>query len=204
MTDMFNHDNGKYNIQHKYNPYGGDSLQETGYGVVTSRKIQAGEQLYNSYNRCDICDAFFDWFGTPEMFLHYGFVENYPQRWLFDLARVKVDLLPDEDEEVKLKFLVPPSKRGIDMLSKELSRLNDFAIKYRKKSHDEMGMRSMEWISLWEYFDALYAALTLISETKEVLVDDVWTLGDDWWVQEGTTRADEDEHWVRTTPRDEL
>lgn len=68
LQDMFNHDNGKYNIQHKYNPYT-SPLQNTGYGVITSRKIHAGEELYNSYNRCNICDGYLDWFGTPEMYL---------------------------------------------------------------------------------------------------------------------------------------
>lgn len=90
------------------------------------------------------------------------------------------------------------------MLSKELARLNEFATKYRGKSHEDMGMRSMEWDSMWQYYDAIHAALTSIVETKEALVNDVWTMGDDWWVQEGTTKADEDEHTVRKTPRDEL
>jgi hypothetical protein len=117
---------------------------------MTTRKIKAGEELYNSYNRCNICDGYLDWFGTPEVFYHYGFVENYPQRWLFDLARVKVELLTQEDGQVKVKFLVPPSKKGIDMLSKELSRLNDFANEYRHKSFAELGMRDLEWNSMWE------------------------------------------------------
>ncbi|KAL7504895.1 hypothetical protein ACHAXN_002455 [Cyclotella atomus] len=203
IYDMFNHDNGKYNIQHKFNPYT-SPLEETGYGVITTRKINAGEELYNSYNRCNICDGYFDWFGTPEVFQHYGFVENYPQRWLFDLARVKVELTAQDDGQLKVKFLVPPSKRGIDMLSKELMRLNDFANEYRHKSYAELGMRGLEWNSMWEYYDAIYAALTYITESTEPLVDDVWALGDDWWVQEGTTKEGEDDHTVRKTSGDEL
>lgn len=200
---MFNHDNGSYNIQHKYNPYSSD-LKDSGYGIIASREIKAGEELYNSYNRCNICSGYFDWFGTPEMFLHYGFVENYPQRWLFDLARVKVDLVRVEDGSVKVKFLVPPSQKGIGLLRKELSRLNDFSKEYRNKSNGEVGMRSIEWTSMWDYYDALHAALTYVTESNETLVNDVWDLDDSWWVQEGSTLAEEDDHTVRTTPRAEL
>ncbi len=89
---MMNHDNGKTNVAHKYDPYRGDPIDKTGYEIVTSKPILAGEELYNSYNHCTICQQYYDWFGTPEMFLHFGFVEGYPQRWLFDFARVKFDL----------------------------------------------------------------------------------------------------------------
>lgn len=91
--DMMNHNNGKTNVVHKYDPYeGGDPIEEKGYEMVTSKPIMAGEELYNSYNRCTICQEYYDWFGTPEMFLYFGFVEGYPQRWLFDFARVKFNL----------------------------------------------------------------------------------------------------------------
>lgn len=89
---MMNHNNGKMNVIHKYNPYKGDPIDKTGYEMVTSKPILAGEELFLSYNQCVICDQYYDWFGTPEMFLHFGFVESYPQRWLFDFARVKFDL----------------------------------------------------------------------------------------------------------------
>jgi hypothetical protein len=90
---MMNHNNGKANVEHKYDPYSiADNILETGYEIVTSKDISAGEELFNSYNKCNICYEYFDWFGTPEIFLRYGFVESYPQRFLFDFARVKFDL----------------------------------------------------------------------------------------------------------------
>jgi hypothetical protein len=57
-----------------------------------------------------------------------------------------------------------------------------------------------------QYYDAIHAALTYITKSTEQfqLVDDVWALGDDWWVQEGTTKEEEDEHWVRRTPGNEV
>ena len=96
---MMNHNNGKINVAHKYDPYAGDPIDKTGYELVTSKPISAGDELFLSYNQCTICQQYYDWFGTPEMFLHYGFVESYPQRWLFDFARVKFDLDWKERDE---------------------------------------------------------------------------------------------------------
>ena len=89
---MMNHNNGKMNVVHKYNPYTDDSIIKTGYEMVTNKPISAGQELFLSYNHCTICQQYYDWFGTPEMFRAFGFVESYPQRWLFDFARVKFDL----------------------------------------------------------------------------------------------------------------
>jgi len=96
---MMNHHNRKNNVVHKYNSYK-DPIDKTGYEIVTSKSILAGDELFLSNNHCAICDQYYDWFGTPEMFLHFGFVEGYPQRWLFDFARVKFDLdWKDGDEK---------------------------------------------------------------------------------------------------------
>ena len=97
--DMMNHHNGKKNVVHKHHSYM-DPIDKTGYEIVTSKPVLAGDELFYSYNHCVVCDQYLDWFGTPEMFLHFGFVEGYPQRWLFDFARVKFDLdWKDGDEE---------------------------------------------------------------------------------------------------------
>ena len=56
-----------------------------------SRDIARGEQLYNSYNRCNVCsDArkgdceTYSYARTPDLFVSFGFVEDYPQNWEFD------------------------------------------------------------------------------------------------------------------------
>ena len=53
--DMFNHDNGKYNMKHTYDPYKEGGKETFSSGFVTTKSIKAGEELYNSYNRCNIC-----------------------------------------------------------------------------------------------------------------------------------------------------
>ena len=89
-----NHNNGKTNVMHNHNSYyDHDYVEKNGYTMVTSKPIHAGEELFLSYNQCAICQEYYDWFGTPEMFLQFGFVESFPQRWLFDFARIKFDLI---------------------------------------------------------------------------------------------------------------
>jgi hypothetical protein len=50
------------------------------------RDIKAGEQLYMSYNECDDtdCEGIFYNYGTQEILTDYGFVDDFPQRWIWD------------------------------------------------------------------------------------------------------------------------
>jgi hypothetical protein len=67
-----------------------------------------------------MCQEIVNWFGTPEMFLCFGFVEEMPQRWLFDFARVKFVLDwgggNESKGETKVNFLVPRSVKGMALL----------------------------------------------------------------------------------------
>ena len=208
--DMFNHNNARYNIHHDY------TLDETpdNRGFTVSKPVKAGEELFNAYNRCNICNDRLDWYGTPEMWLEYGFIESLPQRWLFDFARVKFELeWKDGDEstgEVVVNFLVPMSSKGKRLLQEELTRLNIFADMHRGKSYEEyVDMSRFEWESLWQYYDALHNALTHATTRSDVsLSEEVWTLGHDWWVQDGTLKEeDSEEHYVlrtKSSTNDEL
>ena len=59
---------------------------------VASRDIVGGGQVYNSYNRCNACsDArygddceTYSFARTPDLFVRFGFVKEYPQNWVFD------------------------------------------------------------------------------------------------------------------------
>lgn len=206
--DMMNHHNGKYNTAHKYNPYGtldDSEIKPIGYEIVTTKKITKSEEIYNSYNRCNICHEYFDHVGTPEIFNMFGFVEVMPQRWLFDFARVKFDLdWRDADEstgDVVVSFLVPPSERGIALLQEELDRLSLFAT-HRDDDPKDAGIPASEWQSLWQYYDALHYALSCAvhQSSNGNMTDDVWKLDENWWVHDGTlTAADDEDHGVYPT-----
>lgn len=212
---MINHDNGNYNIRHLHDNYRRDNIDETGHEIVTTKAMKAGDQLFNSYNRCNVCQEHLDWVGTPELFLEFGFVEAMPQRWLFDFARMKFDLdWKDGDEssgKLVVNFLVPPSEVGISLLREELVRLESFSTLHRRKSYKEYeGMSKYELEMLWQYYDALCAALSNAVGSKATMSDDVWELDDNWWVKDGSIDASSTlEHYVlptgmERTPKDEL
>lgn len=201
--DMMNHHNDRYNVFHRYNAYKGEVTEQTGYELYAGKTINKGDQLFLSYNQCNICNETHDWFGTPEMFLQFGFVESLPQRWLFDFARIKFDLeWIDGDEKTKkigrynVNFLVPPSKEGMDMLRKELAHLDSFE---QTLSNTQEGIPESEMRSLREYYNALHLAIRLALDSNAALVDDVWKMDDDWWVTKyGSLVADHDtEHTIR-------
>jgi hypothetical protein len=59
VYDMYNHRNGEwYNTKTS-------TIEEKHSQVRARRTIEAGEQLYNSYNFCDECDLRSDNYGTP-------------------------------------------------------------------------------------------------------------------------------------------
>jgi hypothetical protein len=190
--DMINHRNGKwYNIRHTHDydtQFANNQSHYYRFEVVASKMIQAGEELYNSYNQCNNCAWSKDWLGTPEVLRLYGFVELMPQRWLFHYVRVKFDLdWKDEDEssgELEVKFLVPPSKRGMAFFRNELKRLQDFAKRKKVDEADTLVPKS-EWAIIWQYHNALTVAMTHALDSAVEVTDEVWKRGRYWWVEEG-------------------
>jgi len=68
VFDFLNHRNGAWS-----NTYLGSRAMED-FELYASRDIERGEQLYFSYKH-----------GSDELFVHYGFVEQYPQQWTFEV-----------------------------------------------------------------------------------------------------------------------
>jgi len=88
VYDMANHSNDPNKLNTlSYKPdKAGDSFR-----LVASKKILPGEQIYNSYNRCNQCSDVdakdcetYSFWRTPDLFVRFGFVEDYPQNWEFD------------------------------------------------------------------------------------------------------------------------
>jgi len=146
--DMTNHRNGpKYYNSHHIMDYG------KSFTLTANRRIMAGEQIYNSYNECNRCGARQYDFDTAQLFMHYGFVEDYPRFFLIESARLKFRIYEEEEEEVKetpnennnaqndnsssesktattttkrVEFALPPSDLGVTYLEKEIKRLEEF------------------------------------------------------------------------------
>ena len=77
IWDMFNHDNNLLNTEN-------DSMnEEFGLRVRAAEEIDEGEEIFATYNQCVDCEGISDWWGTPEILRDFGFVERYPQQWVF-------------------------------------------------------------------------------------------------------------------------
>ena len=92
------------------------------FTFVASRTIHPGEQIYNSYNRCNVCSITqhkmetktmdeenddddcetYSYAKTFDLFVNFGFVElDYPQSWEFDTSRTNpdADIFDDDDND---------------------------------------------------------------------------------------------------------
>ncbi len=84
----------------------------------------------------------------------------------------------------------------MDLLKNELDLLEKFGGKRDQTSNGQVPEYELK--SLWEYYDALSSALCYALESNATLVDDVWSMDEDWWVKDGIlTSADEYDHRVR-------
>ena len=82
------------------------------------------------------------------------------------------------------------------LLKNEFDRLEKFGQKRDESSNGEVPEYELK--SLWEYYDALSGALRYALDSNAAIVDDVWQMGEDWWVKDGTIKAENvDEHTVR-------
>lgn len=73
--DAYNHRNGNYTST--------DTTIKIGkyHETVATRTIEAGEEIYLSYNLCKHCGGRKMDYGTGEMLRDYGFVEQFPRRF---------------------------------------------------------------------------------------------------------------------------
>jgi len=104
VFDMVNHRNGRRwaNVDTTSVHRGRDIF------VVASQNIFKGQQLYFPYNECTDCEGFATSYVLQHMLRDFGFVEQYPQRWMFPRKLVfDVDEYHDEEERITLMGNIP-------------------------------------------------------------------------------------------------
>lgn len=151
---------------------------------MAARKIEKDEELYNTYNHCDMCvNRKFD-YGTTDMLLDYGFVESYPQKWVVDQVRLKFEVFEPEDgsEGLKIKFNVRPSAWGVAWLKDEVTRLRQFAADNKNNTELQESMPKNEYDTVWEFHQAALSAFEAALEQSVGLVSEkVWWCDESWW-----------------------
>ncbi|KAL7428364.1 hypothetical protein ACHAXM_001495 [Skeletonema potamos] len=189
IYDMMNHSNDPMKLNTiSYKPQKAGDV----FRVVASRRIEPGEQVYNSYNRCSRCsiDLYgvdpencesFSYYRTPDIFSHFGFVEDYPQSWIFDSNNSS-----DDDESSEFDFCMPKnsktgeidvywgedvddqdiawSKTQLKRLRKLLKKKKDLEKELVGEEDDKIGR--YQWETIWRYHGALVTALESANEAS--------------------------------------
>jgi len=92
IWDMVNHNNGKVNTEH-------NSIRNSDrLNVRASKKILTGEEIFGSYDLCVDCGDTGMYWGATEVLRDYGFVEEYPQRWVFYHNFLYFELIEENGE----------------------------------------------------------------------------------------------------------
>jgi hypothetical protein len=162
IYDMLNHNNDLSKRNTDNSPVHG----EEGITVWASRAIQAGEEIFLTYDDCNDCYFTPDEWGTPELLRDFGFVETYPQIYFFREAGAlfQVDKVKNNEDaetqhlQVEWQVYEHPSQEGFDWIKQEHQRLQDIqhAGTLAKRRHL---MPKKEWNIINEYHQALMAAL---------------------------------------------
>mmetsp|Transcript_27330 Transcript_27330/g.38658 ORF Transcript_27330/g.38658 Transcript_27330/m.38658 type:complete len:373 (-) Transcript_27330:161-1279(-) len=136
IWDMVNHDNGRINTAT-------NSLHDNMFKVWATKPITEGSEIYHTYDLCTDCGDTASYWGTPEILRDFGFVEDYPQRWVFwkanvyfeirwDAPRKRLELSWDMGNEDEEGYGVP-SESGIEFMKSYLEKLSTVEIEKETK-----------------------------------------------------------------------
>ncbi|KAL3810689.1 hypothetical protein ACHAXA_003293 [Cyclostephanos tholiformis] len=136
VYDMANHSNDPVLLNTvSYKPArAGDAFL-----FVSSRDIASGEQIYNSYNRCNACSGMalsgdcetYSYARTPDLYVNFGFVEDYPQYWEFDPQHKDDDSGDDssddddDDDETGFEFCLIRDEVSGELAARYIGGSND-------------------------------------------------------------------------------
>lgn len=160
IWDMVNHDNGRINTEND------SQYAEGGIKVRASKSIEADEEIYATYDKCVDCFDIADYWGTPEILRDFGFVERYPQRWVFLDREIWFEIWEKPGElEIVWDIGEPgddvygmPNEEGIRFLREELQRLQ----KVGKDDLMEQGVvPKNEWDVILQFHEAAETAMSM-------------------------------------------
>lgn len=156
IWDMVNHDNGRINTEN-------DSMHDPeGMKVRALVDLKAGEEIFASYDKCLDCGELSEYWGTPEILKDFGFVENYPHRWIFGPQVIWVEVYDDEEYDFVAWFSevegTPPSEQQLDFLRKEVARLEAISL------GEQGDIPDREWDTIQRYHKAAFNDLSAVVE----------------------------------------
>ncbi|KAL3776654.1 hypothetical protein HJC23_001900 [Cyclotella cryptica] len=212
IYDMMNHSNDpdKLNtLSYKPNKVG-DS-----FVFRASRRINPSEEIFNCYNRCHACSTNFreecetySFRGTPDIFAHYGFVEEIPHYWWFDCNEghqvTEIEFCLEKiaaTGELSVSWInSTPGDHDKAFFVKHLERLKQIESNKEglegqlvqpdsENATSQEKMSRLEWEACWKYHNALITAIDAAivslnrirrgSATAKLIVHDEYDIGDE-------------------------
>mmetsp|Transcript_24997 Transcript_24997/g.70162 ORF Transcript_24997/g.70162 Transcript_24997/m.70162 type:complete len:472 (+) Transcript_24997:145-1560(+) len=201
---MINHSNGR-----RHNTVE-TSVVGKHISAKASRKIAKGEQIYISYSHCERCSLRGDGYSTGDIFLDYGFVEEYPRTFFFDWdSSLRLFFQVDRTETtgaLDATFLAPLDQKAMTFMTSELQYLMRLKVmlsdaESSSSSNDDYHMDALpphEKAASDELHDAYITAFVVALQSAEnaTLTNDVWHRGSHWY-------ASDWEEWMAGEQEDE-
>ena len=172
VYDMLSHANGPRLLNTRVQASVHDDTKDI--VVESSRAIRAGEQLYTTYDMCKDCDGRWDSYGVPEMLRDYGFVEQFPQRWIFgydDLPDTIAFVLDQEtpDAEITLEWMSEGFEEEfhVRIIRAQLTRLQGLDLAPYKDT-----VPKNEYNTVIQFYEATVRALTMCIDRAQTDLED--------------------------------
>lgn len=184
IYDMMNHLNDPKKLNtNSYKPRRAEDV----FRIVASRRIEPGEQVYSSYNRCNKCSIdllgvnthnceTFSFHRTSDLFSLFGFVEDYPQWWSFDSGSAtepsEFDVCMIRNAKSgTLEAYYTADEQDVEWAEIQLTRLkkllkgkDDLEKELVGEGDDKIG--HYQWDMMWRYHGVLVTALDAVSESS--------------------------------------
>jgi hypothetical protein len=163
IYDMLNH----VNDIKKLNTDNNSVYSAEGLRAWASKTIEAGEELFLTYDNCVDCDTTPDDWGTMELLRDFGFVELYPRSFYFWVGEEQILFAIDEHEHDGETILYidwlgngksPPSYEQIEWMEEEYQRLVVLQHSGVLAERRDL-MPEKEWNTIFQYHQALATAL---------------------------------------------
>ena len=170
--DLIRHRNGRWLNTESDDPRN----EELSFKVTASRDIMAGEEVYISEYSFESSEPY----GTPEILCDQGFVEQYPQRWVFEdeWMGFDIDTVYGNDGAAMGGYVLTELK-GFGPINDNLEFLKEQRRRLRKVKTTALASRAednpvpeSEWKVIVEYHEAILLAISLaikiISEEQNI------------------------------------
>lgn len=170
IFDMINHDSRDPNVKYDH------VVTSSSVVVRASRNLKPGDELHTSYDFDDVCPTCYLVYGTPEIMGDFGFVSEYPQRWIFHSFDIGFSIDQIEHGSFIIDWMSEydlPDEEGLAFMTEQIQRLTELQATVLGQENSELPYH--EWQVIRTYADsavnALQAAIDAANEDNQSLDD---------------------------------